>query len=610
VSARRVSRRRFLAGTGAAAGAGAALVLAGCDDNGEVEPTARPVPTETPEPEAVTSRGGVLRAFTFDAMTYDTLDPHRTQFGPVVNMHSAVFSKLLRYEDERAGTIVPDLATALPEQPDELTYVIRLRRGIRFHDEQKFRMAYPQVAGRELDAEDVRASIERQLTPEGDARGARFYRRSQWNAIDRIQVRDEHTLVIRLRTPVAPFTSFLAGRHAFILPREIAERGDAADDDLAMIGTGPFVLDSFEPGVAVRLKRNPDWFARDDDPDGIGVRRPYVDRYDSYMTPENDDFLRSTFERRQVDRTSFVTQEALDRVLATNLRDIALEETDAGGVLASRLLLDRAPFQDDRVRRAVHLAVDRRELAEALYPPATGGRPSARLSGPIAPALERWAIPEEALLRRPGYRAEPEQRAEDLANARQLWQAALGDDPPDIPIYFVGVPKAIPDRAVGVLQRQLREALGARVLPLTDPSGFALIGSAFGRNRAGAAQGVVPFSFAFEDGGVDLDDCLYAQFHSGQAENSYRLQDATLDAMLEEQRRTFDEDARRQLGLDIQDYLLGKVNARLEFLAPVRRRLSWGYVRNAHVPLWHGSGFQLADCWLDTSHAAWRGRPA
>ena len=63
--------------------------------------------------------------------------------GPVANMHSAVFSKLLRYDDERAGTIAPDLAAAMPEQPDQTTYIIRLREGVTFHDTPKYRDGLP-----------------------------------------------------------------------------------------------------------------------------------------------------------------------------------------------------------------------------------------------------------------------------------------------------------------------------------------------------------------------------------------------------------------------------------------------------------------------------------
>jgi hypothetical protein len=90
--------------------------------------------------------------------------------------------------------------------------------------------------------------------------------------------------------------------------------------------------------------------------------------------------------------------------------------------------------------------------------------------------------------------------------------------------------------------------------------------------------------------------------------NSYRLQDPQVDATLDKSRAEFDGDARRKLGLDVQDYLLAKANARLEFCAPVERRLRWGYVRNATLPLWYGRDETLADVWLDTTHPAWRAR--
>ena len=67
--------------------------------------------------------------------------------------------------------------------------------------------------------------------------------------------------------------------------------------------------------------------------------------------------------------------------------------------------------------------------------------------------------------------------------------------------------------------------------------------------------------------------------------NTYRLQDPTLDALLDKQRGEFDEDARHKIGLDLQEYLLANVNARIEYLAPIDRRLTWGYVRNSHHAL-------------------------
>jgi hypothetical protein len=238
------------------------------------------------------------------------------------------------------------------------------------------------------------------------------------------------------------------------------------------------------------------------------------------------------------------------------------------------------------------------------------GRPSAKLSGPVAPAMATWALAQDDLRKRPGYRNDAAGRGEDIAEAKRLWAAALGDAPiSDVKVLFSGVPRVIPERAIVAIRGQLQDVLGVNIVALTDPSGYALIASALGRNLDGATEGVTPFTFALEDGGVDLDDWLYPHFRSGQPMNTYRLQDAQLDAMLDKSRAEFDNDARRRIGLDIQDYLLAKVNARLEYLAPVERRLSWGYVRNYAMPLWHGSTQDLADAWLDTTHPSWRPRP-
>jgi ABC-type transport system substrate-binding protein len=600
----RITRRAFLAGTMAAATAGGAAAIVGYarsrgsgDHHGVTPPALLPV----------RSRGGTLRVFNFDALQPDTLDPHRTLMGPIVDLHSAVFSKLLRYDDERAGTIVPDLCDGMPEQPDDVTYVIKVRTGVRFHDTPPFRIVHPDAAGRELDAEDVKASIERQVAGSGP-QAPRYFRADQWSAIDMIEVRDPHTLAIHMKSPVAPFSAFLAGRHAFIVPKELATARDPMSHDLDMVGSGPFLLDGWKQGTSVRLIRNPDWFARDDLASGAGGGRPYVDAVEAILSPEQDVFLQWAMEHKRIDSTGFSEVSGLDQAQKTNLDDVVLEQADASSVLASRLLLDRPPFKDDRVRRALHLAVDRVALAGSLYP-ALAGAPSARLSGPVAP-MSSWAMADEELRKRPGYRTGAA-RDEDLRAAKQLWSAALGDaTPPPIKITFAGVPKIIPGHAADAIQRQLQDALGVRVTGETDPTGSVFILSRLNHNLDGATLDVVPFTFGFEDGGPDLDEWVYAHFHSGGPMNTYRLQDATLDAMLDKQRQEFDAAERRKQGLAIQDYLLAQVNARLDFLAPVQRRLTWGYVRNSTLAPAAGSMYHLADTWLDTSHPAWAERQA
>jgi len=272
-----ITRRSFLAGAGLIVAGGAASAVVGCDDKNDNDSNVaglEATPRTVSAPAA--DRGGVLRAYNFDSMPHDTFDPHLTQMGPIVNVHAAVFSRLLRYEDERAGTIAPDLAAAMPEQPDETTYVFRIREGVRFHDTPRIRTAFPATAGRALTADDVRLSIERQMD-RNSTLGRRFFRRGNWDLIERIETPDAATLIVRTREPVAPMLSFLAGRHAFVIPGEIVERGGEIATAEALIGTGPFVLDGFEERVAVRLRRNEQWFARDDDP-ATGAGRPYLAR--------------------------------------------------------------------------------------------------------------------------------------------------------------------------------------------------------------------------------------------------------------------------------------------------------------------------------------------
>ena len=406
---------------------------------------------------------------------------------------------------------------------------------------------------------------------------------------------------------MAPFLQFLAGRHAFIVPRDLNLAGDEMSRDLDMLGSGPFLLDAWQPATLMRLRRNPQWFAAGDHSADDGAARPFLDGYDAYFSPQQDVFDQVVFEHKRVDTTDFTDVAALDQEQKTNLADIVVEQTDAGGILASRLLVDRAPFKDDRVRRALQLAVDRRALASGVYPTLDGAL-SARLSGPVAP-VSPWAMAPADLEKRPGYRAGAD-REQDVRDAKQLWAAAGGAALGDLHVSVAGIPHIIPGRAADLLQRQLQDALGVRVVAGTDPSGYAFIAFGLTRNLDGASDGVVPFTFGFEDGGVDLDDWVYGEFRSGQPRNTYRLQDATLDAMLDKQRGEFDAGARRQQGLAIQDYLLANVNARLDYLAPVSRRVTWGYVRNSYVPLWYGAADKLADTWLDTSHPAWAERQA
>ncbi len=604
IAGARMNRRRFLVASAAAA----AGIAAACRNDTTIAPLDG-TPDYNPRPRTAISegsRGGMYRAFGFDAIAIDTFDPHQTEFGPLTNMHAAVFSKLLKYDDEVRQIMSPDLATAMPEVVDETTYLVRIRSGAAFHDTPRIRQSFPGVAGRQVTAEDVRYSIERQINPDSPQR-ARFMRSGQWAALDRIEVVDDATLRFTTKAPLAPFVHYMADRSAFIVPRECVDANDEMNAPERMIGSGPFMLDEFSALEAVRVIRNPRWFASEDLAGTLGGGRPFLDGYEVVWHPQNDTMVEEAFRSRQVDIAEFFDQAMLEAFQGRS--QYGFLETPMAALVQTRLLVDRPPFDDPRVRRALHLVVDRWQLGEQILG-GLGSRPGFQVSGPVAPAMARWAIPQEDLIQKPGYRTDPEGREEDMAEARKLWEAAKSDGraPEVIPALFAGQPRFIPEVALPQMERARASALGVRLESELDITGYTQIFACLASNRSDDSGGACVFTWSFDNGWIDLDDWLYPFFHSEGVQNSFRLKDDQLDAMLEAQRREFDFDRRRELGLNAQHYLLDRVNARIEYVCPIGRWVHWSYVKNAFWSTWMGDNFRFADVWLDHGDPAFAGR--
>ena len=256
---KKLSRRRLLSTTALAGGGLAAAAVVGCSSDSNspkrVDPivgaaTRRFPPVgnraavmasdsvrlqkpvdgrKTFEAAPQDSRGGVLTYIGFDAVVLDRYDPHQTQFGPMYSNQSAVFSKLYRYASHEEPTwenIFPDLATTAPEMVEDppLTYIIKLNKGVKFHDTDKIRGNFPGLAGRELTADDVIYSYERQRNKDSYQR-TYYYRSSQYETIDTIQKVDDYTIRIKTKEPTAPFYHFMADTNAMIIPKEIVDDG-------------------------------------------------------------------------------------------------------------------------------------------------------------------------------------------------------------------------------------------------------------------------------------------------------------------------------------------------------------------------------------------------
>ena len=208
--------------------------------------------------EATTpKRGGILHARGWDPVHFD---PHLTRAFMTHTALSFVYSKLLRHKvgpDVRPGTFIvePDLAERW-EEPDDTTYIFHLRKGVKWHNK-------PPVNGRELVAEDVKFTFDRFLTEKGNPE------RQLLDSVDRVEVVDRYTVKFVLKEPFVWLLDILANAMCMwvIAPEVVREIWRLKKVETA-IGTGPFILERYEPNVKTIFRRNPDYFRQ-----GL----PYVD---------------------------------------------------------------------------------------------------------------------------------------------------------------------------------------------------------------------------------------------------------------------------------------------------------------------------------------------
>ena len=205
-------------------------------------------------------RGGILRVRGFDPPHFD---PHLATANFTQSTLSFVYSKLVRHKvgaDIPPGKFIvePDLAERW-EELDDTTYVFHLRQGVKWHNK-------PPVNGREFVAEDVKFTYDRFMTEK--ANGNRYL----LDSVDRIEVVDRYTVKFVLKEPYVWFLSVLAyPTSMWIIAPEVVEKyGDLKKSETA-IGTGPFILERYEPNIKSVFKRNPDYYR-----DG----QPYVDGVD------------------------------------------------------------------------------------------------------------------------------------------------------------------------------------------------------------------------------------------------------------------------------------------------------------------------------------------
>jgi peptide/nickel transport system substrate-binding protein/glutathione transport system substrate-binding protein len=274
-------------------------------------------------------RGGALRYGTVTEVP--GIDPHVYVGTAGKLITEAVYNSLLGFNQK--GELVPTLAESW-ENPDPLTFVFKLRRGVKFHKGQSFT------------ARDVKFSLERILDP---ATGATL--RSNLLGIQ-IETPDDYTIRIRLKEPDATLAVVMGMAESAILSEEWMKTNPNVKVEAN--GTGPFILAEHDPKVRILLKRNPTFFER-----GL----PYLDQAEIRMI-SNDGARVNALRSRAVDMIDFVPWKDID----TLQKERGLEVQAAGGAFMNLWFnTSKKPFDNPRVRRAVAFAIDREAVSTAAF---------------------------------------------------------------------------------------------------------------------------------------------------------------------------------------------------------------------------------------------------
>jgi peptide/nickel transport system substrate-binding protein len=335
--------------------------------------------------------GGVIR------MGIPVRPPHFDlhQSGTIFNLGAmgCMFDNLIRRDPRDGGkTIIPDLAHSWQIGKDGKTYTFFLRKNVEFSD------------GAELTAEDVKATFERIAKP---PQGISIPRTPLFKAVSEINARDKYTVEFKLSEPrpINFMMSAIASGWNVIVRKKTLEDNHY---DLRKVqvypGTGPFRSVKYTENEVWIMEKNKHYWNKE---------LPYMDGIEFYHVLPFSPEMASAILANRVDYVFACDPGTYRKAVAT---PAMTTETHYQSVLHGTWINNRRkPLDDPRVRRAMHLVLDRPVLIEVVKdvaPMMVGGflYPFSEFATPPA-ERDKWL----------GYQSDPEPA---IKEARALMAAA------------------------------------------------------------------------------------------------------------------------------------------------------------------------------------------
>ena len=508
-------------------------------------------------------RGGVLTLRTWDPPHFDPMltTAYRVQI-PATITHS----RLVRHKagpNFAPGTFVleGDLAESWT-QPSDTTYVFKLRRGVKWH-------AKPPVNGRELTADDVVYSVNRFLTVKGNP--SAYMLRS----VERVEAPDKYTVKFTLKEPFAWFLDVVANPISLpIVARECVEKFGDLKKPESVVGTGPWMLDSYRPNQGMTLVRHPGYFV---------AGQPYIDRVECVVDEDNASRMASFLAGKydlgwefpgSIARTDWVQIKDTLRQRRPNLRTLEYVNNVETHI---SMRTDRPPFSDVRVRQAMSLAIDRQAVIDSVFE-------GVGVINPAVPAgLKDWSLPIAQL----GEGARFFKR--DVAEAKRLLAAAG---------YPTGFPASLCFNSYGstsltdiaqMIVTQLKDVGIDTKLDVKEYGSF--IASCYlGKFDSLTYGPQTPF--------LDPDNFVTGMHYPEESKNQSHVNDPVLTDLLVRQRRALDAAKRRDLLHEVQRYI-ARQQYYIQMPSAVNIAVWDGALKNYGPNLGYDYGGRLVAAWLE-----------
>ena len=384
------NRRDFLQRSAAVA-AGAYGMRWGLADAAEIPMEFDGSKFQLAAPEPNPKHGGVLRLGV--GMRPPHFDVH--QSGTIFNLGSqgAMFDNLVRRDPRNGGkTIIPDLAHSWQIAKDGKTYTFHLRKGVQFHD------------GAELTADDIKATFDRIIKP---PQGVSIPRSILFRAVSEITAPDKYTVEFKLAEPRPVnfiMSAIASGWNVIVRKKTLEDNNYNLRKVEVYPGTGPFRSVKRVENESWVMEKNKDYWNK-----GL----PYLDGVEFYNLLPFSPELGSAILSGRIDYAR-ITDPVTFRKAKTTPGITAVDHYQSV-IQATWINSKRKPLDDPRVRRAMHLVLDKPVLVDVVKDVAP------MLVGGFIYPFSEFATPIDQLTKRLGYQPDP---AASIKEARALMAAA------------------------------------------------------------------------------------------------------------------------------------------------------------------------------------------